>query len=511
MTRSSLISRMLALGAIIGPIVAASPALAASLDTGGDLTASGLSVVPYVHGHPGDVTLSLKGGYVDVPGALGYGGGDVGLRVGLPRGLQILAQGGTQTSAGLRGRLWSFPWLDLGWDARYRVDSYAEQWLAGQGAYGLTTPPAVIGSGSLLPGRFAQGLQVAIESAWSVGATRIYLAPEALAMSNRDALGATLGLDQVVGPLAIGLGIEAQDNLANPDRAVRLNPLQLRYGAGLSYDAGPVALSASYRYVPADSYGYPSHTVLVGAGIKLHSAGSAPVASASVAFSRDSVIVADCLTVGGLDIAPRYLGQVGDVDETLLGVAGQTASALSFTQGQINQVRLPAHLVALSAWGPRSFFGLRGPLGAPGAFRLGWDARLRSDPGTIADTGDANLGGELALDGEFRFMGLEAYLAPQALALTDRLAAGAALGVDFQLGQVAVGLGAQAERNFLSPDRVASLNPLQTNYSVGARYYLNPWAYLQMSFHDIPADTFGRPERIVEAGLGSRVLGDFSR
>ena len=246
-----------------------------------------------------------------------------------------------------------------------------------------------------------------------------------------------------------------------------------------------------------------------------------------ISAATTSVRAANSLTAAGLHVAPRYMSRNGDVDVSALGgYAGFPTLGGNLVGAQFSiQARLSDGLVALADTGHMTSIGLRGPIWGDESFTLGWDARYRSDiyfdvdegiglsaPGfglVPGFPGVAAQGAELAINGEFALDALRFYLSPSLLTMSNRLAPAAAIGVDWDLDRFTVGYGASLQYNASSPGGAVS-QAFEQKHSVGARFYLFDWAYLQANYHFQPADSYGQPSNILLAGIGTRLLGNFS-
>jgi hypothetical protein len=238
-----------------------------------------------------------------------------------------------------------------------------------------------------------------------------------------------------------------------------------------------------------------------------------------------SVRAATSLTAGGLHIAPRYLTRTGDVDVSALGgFVNYPSSGGSLAGAQLSlQARLADGLVWLGDLGTRTSFGLRGPLWGDEQVTVGWDAHYRSDVYFYLDQGFGlspagfglvpgmpgswSQGAAAAVNGEYAWGPLRAYLSPTLAILSNRTSAGAALGLDWDLDRLTVGYGAALGYNAVANGTTTTF---EQRHSAGARIYLTDWAYLQTNAHYQVADAYGEPTLAVLAGVGTRLLGNFT-
>lgn len=229
------------------------------------------------------------------------------------------------------------------------------------------------------------------------------------------------------------------------------------------------------------------------------------------------------LTSGGLNIAPRYLDNPGDVDMNLLGgFVNYPTSEASLMGGQISfQARLTDRLLMLANMGPLNEIGLRGPLDSLADWRLGWAAHYRSDLyfTTLPTTGLVSpLGGympgslgqglELKLNGMRSLGGFNLYLSPLLSVMSNRTMAGAEGGVDWSWDRLGLGYGLSARSNVLNAAQGAfAIAAAEIQHSLGLRYSLDNRSYLQANYYYQPSDTYGLPIQTALAGIGMRLVG----
>lgn len=239
----------------------------------GSMTAAGLQVAPGYLGDPGEFDLSCLLGVVSLPRANTMLGGHLSLQARLTDNLVLLADGGPISTLGVRGPLWDSGPFTLGWDARYRAESYP----ARASGMGLAALPA-LGPLRLAAGSIAQGGLVAANLGYQWNDLAFYASPLAQLMSNRLAAGLALGADYRVAAFVLGVGAEFQQNLVDPAQAtLGITPFESRYHAGMRYELTDKSyLQARYQFVPADTYGFSSHTILAGLGTRWTVAPAAP-------------------------------------------------------------------------------------------------------------------------------------------------------------------------------------------------------------------------------------------
>ncbi|MBM3259309.1 MAG: hypothetical protein FJY99_06145 [Candidatus Sericytochromatia bacterium] len=234
------------------------------------LAASGLHLVPGYLGAPGEVDLSLRLGVLSFPStSLNVRGALTAVQARLGDGLAVLVDFGPRTALAARGPLWQDGDKKLGWDARYRADQYFQLRPSGQGL-----APALSG-----PYAFAQGVEGACNGSWSLGDVVLYGTPALFALSNRTGLALRAGLDWTVGGWVVGLASAGEANLIDPaSGATRLRDHEWQHSLGLRRNLWTgTYLQANASLVPADSYGFPIQTLLVGIGSRLVGKASAPM------------------------------------------------------------------------------------------------------------------------------------------------------------------------------------------------------------------------------------------
>lgn len=300
------------------------------------LTAAGLAIAPRYMKRPGDADLSLEGHVVSAGGSTAFEYGQI-RQVCLPGDLVLITGSGPLSSVGLRGPIWQRPAAAVGWDVRYRAENYLEEKPSSGTSPlpGLTFPPpddglgALAGGGGFLAAGQSQGGQASLQSELDWGALRGFVAPEVKAMSNRVAVGAGVAVDGRLGPVTLGLGFEAERNLAHPASALAVNPFETRMSAGVRWFPFSWGyFQASYHLVPADAYGYRTQDVEVGIGTRLlgtwnpplqlpqasisipQATVSLPVAAAPVRRQRTHLVghLLDSLAAGGGSLGGRQVG-----------------------------------------------------------------------------------------------------------------------------------------------------------------------------------------------------------
>lgn len=246
---------------------------------------------------------------------------------------------------------------------------------------------------------------------------------------------------------------------------------------------------------------------------------------ATPALAEEPVRLENSLTSGGLNIAPRYLDQVGDIDLNLLGgYLNYPNSAANLVGGQFAlQARILDQVQLLANMGPLTEIGLRGPLADLGWVKLGWDAHYRSDlyfliqpgPGRTAPMfglspmpGSSAYGLEGQLNAMHSYLGFNLFVSPLLAVMSNRTTAGLAAGLDWNLDRLGLGYGFSYRANVVNPNQ--STEPLaasELQHSVGVRYSLTERLYAQANYYLQPADSYGIPSQTVLAGVGMRLLG----
>jgi hypothetical protein len=297
----------------------------------------------------------------------------------------------------------------------------------------------------------------------------------------------------------------------------------------LAAEDGP-ALPAGAQFAAPDAATVQSPMTMSASESSPMAAGASESAIASSsAAATASAPLRDGYTASGLNLAPHYLGGIGDLDISILGgfvnfpatEAGLAGGKLSF------QARLLDGLGLLADLGHVAAVGLRGPLWADYGLSVGWDARFRTEvyfsatpgsglgepglgllPGFLP--GGESRGVELALNGEYSWWQLRMYASPVVALATNRSGLGIAGGADVALGPVALGLGTAFNANLANHYPEVLIENFESRYSAGMRLFLNERAYLQANYLHSPADTYGIGSQTFLAGLGVRLFGTFS-
>lgn len=238
----------------------------------------------------------------------------------------------------------------------------------------------------------------------------------------------------------------------------------------------------------------------------------------------EPVRLENSLTAGGLNIAPRYLDHVGDLDLNLLsGFVNFPSTGGSVLGGQLGlQARVHDKVQLLANLGPLAEIGLRGPLWSNGSSDIGWDARYRSEiyfanePGVgLASPmlplfpGAAAQGAEIKLNAATRWNGFQLYLTPLAAMMSNRTSLGFEGGLDWAIGRWGLGYSAVYRANVANPFPEASVLASEIQHGAGLRYSLNEWTFLQANYYLLPADSYGTANQTILAGFGRRILGTF--
>ena len=249
----------------------------------------------------------------------------------------------------------------------------------------------------------------------------------------------------------------------------------------------------------------------------------APLASA-LAADDEPRRLENSLTAGGLNIAPRYLDQVGDVDLNLLFGFGHfpTTNGIALG-GQLGlQTRLLDQLQLLANAGPLTELGLRGPLFLSPMFDLGWDARYRSEiyfanePGFGLSTplltlspGAAAHGPELKLNAAAKWGGFTLFLTPLAAWMSNRTALGLEGGLDWAWQRWGLGYSMSYRENVSTPFPGSGVLPRELQHGLGLRYSLDEKTFLQANAYLTPGDTYGTTNQMLLVGFGRRLFGTF--
>ena len=249
----------------------------------------------------------------------------------------------------------------------------------------------------------------------------------------------------------------------------------------------------------------------------------APLASA---LAADDVPrrLENSLTAGGLNIAPRYLDQVGDVDLNLLfGFSYFPTTNGVALGGQLGlQTRLLDQLQLLANAGPLTELGLRGPLFVSPNLDLGWDARYRSEiyfanvPGFGLTTplltlspGAAAHGPELKLNAAAKWGGFQLFVTPLAAWMSNRTALGLEGGLDWAWQRWGLGYSLAYRENVSSPFPGSGVLPRELQHGLGLRYSLDENTFLQANAYLTPGDTYGTANQMLLVGFGRRLFGTF--
>ncbi|MBO9542315.1 carboxypeptidase regulatory-like domain-containing protein [bacterium] len=231
------------------------------------------------------------------------------------------------------------------------------------------------------------------------------------------------------------------------------------------------------------------------------------------------------LTAGGLNIAPRYLDKVGDVDLNLLGgLLNYPASQASLVGGQFSlQARIHDKVQLLANMGPLAEIGLRGPITELSGLKLGWDAHYRSDlyflidqgPGRTAPMfglapypGSSAHGLEAKLNAMYARKGFTLFASPLAAVMSNRTMAGVEAGIDWAWDRLGLGYAVSYRANVVNPAQsVEAVAGNEVQHSVGARYGLGDRLYAQANYFFQPSDTYAIANQGLLAGIGMRLFG----
>lgn|GEM_PF-2841029 len=262
------------------------------------------------------------------------------------------------------------------------------------------------------------------------------------------------------------------------------------------------------------------------------SVAGAPTASASVtvaedpASTRSDPTLENSLTNSGINIAPRYLYQVGDIDMTVRGgFINYPTSAAQLAGSQLSmQMRLTDRLQVMADLGHTTEVGLRGPLFNALDWTIGWDAHYRSDLYFLANSGmglsapmfgmvpfpgGSAQGMEIALNTMRPWKNFNLYLTPVVSVMSNRTMAGGDGGLDWNLGRLGLGYSLGYRHILVNPDAVnASLISDEIKHSVGARYGHSDKLFSQVNYFWSTGDTYGIPVQGLLAGIGVRLFGE---
>ena len=230
------------------------------------------------------------------------------------------------------------------------------------------------------------------------------------------------------------------------------------------------------------------------------------------------------LTSGGLNIAPRYLDHVGDVDlNLLLGLVQFPGTGGALLGGQVGlQTRLLDQLQLLANTGPLTEIGLRGPLWLSPSFDLGWDARYRNeiyfanDPGFGLDAplfplfpGASAQGPEVKLNAAAKWGGFQLFVSPLAAWMSNRTSLGAEGGLDWAWQRWGLGYSLGYRANVATPFPGSGVLPSEMQHGLGLRYSLDERTFLQANAYLVPTDTYGTASQMILAGFGRRIFSTF--
>lgn len=251
---------------------------------------------------------------------------------------------------------------------------------------------------------------------------------------------------------------------------------------------------------------------------------ASPAASASL--ETHDRLLTNSLTNGGLNIAPRYLHQVGDLDLAVLGsYLSYPVSAANLAGTQVSlQMRLSDRLQVLADLGHSSEVGLRGPIVETREWAVGWDAHYRSDLyfltnsgmglsspmfGMVPFPGGTAQGMELGLNTMRTWGSFDLYLTPVVSVMSNRSMAGLDGGLDWSFGRLGLGYGLGYRRLLFNPDVPNSaLVSDEVEHSLGLRFDWTSKLFSQLKVFWTPGDSYGLPMQGVMAGIGLRLLGN---
>lgn len=249
-----------------------------------------------------------------------------------------------------------------------------------------------------------------------------------------------------------------------------------------------------------------------------------PVYAQVEPIQAEPVRLENSLTSGGLNIAPRYLDHVGDVDLNLLmGFVQFPSTGGALIGGQVGlQARVLDQLQLLANTGPLTEIGLRGPLWLSPMLDLGWDARYRNeiyfanDPGFGLNTpllplfpGASAQGPEVKLNAAAKWNGFQLFVTPLAAWMSNRTALGLEGGLDWAWQRWGLGYSVAYRANVSTPFPGSGVLPSEMQHGLGLRYSLDARTFLQANYYLIPGDTYGTSNQMVLAGFGRRIFGTF--
>ncbi|MNX11375.1 hypothetical protein D3C86_411350 [compost metagenome] len=250
----------------------------------------------------------------------------------------------------------------------------------------------------------------------------------------------------------------------------------------------------------------------------------APAHAQSEPVQAEPVRLENSLTSGGLNIAPRYLDHVGDVDLNLLmGFVQFPSTGGAVIGGQIGlQARVLDQLQLLANTGPLTEIGLRGPLFLSPSFDLGWDARYRNeiyfanDPGFGLNTpllplfpGASAQGPEVKLNAAAKWGGFQLFVTPLAAWMSNRTVLGLEGGLDWAWRRWGLGYSMAYRANVSTPFPGSGVLPSEMQHGLGLRYSLDERTFLQANAYLIPGDSYGTANQMILAGFGRRIFGTF--
>lgn len=249
----------------------------------------------------------------------------------------------------------------------------------------------------------------------------------------------------------------------------------------------------------------------------------APMAPA-LAADAEPRRLENSLTAGGLNIAPRYLDQVGDVDLNLLfGFSHFPTTNGIALGGQLGlQTRLLDQLQLLANAGPLTELGIRGPLYLSPMLDLGWDARYRSEiyfanspgfgltsPLLTLSPGAAAHGSEFKLNAAAKWQGFTLFLSPLAAWMSNRTALGLEGGLDWAFQRWGLGYSLAYRENVSTPFPGSGVLPRELQHGLGLRFSLDEKTFLQANGYLTPGDTYGTANRMLLVGFGRRLFSTF--
>lgn len=269
----------------------------ASASRAGDMrTGGGFFMAPRYLNNPGDLELSIDGGYVFSAGPSFANRatvpfptiGQLSLQYKLTDSLEGDVIVSPVSMVGLRGPLMQSDMMSMGWGAYYRSDIYYTTLNTSAGGLGRALFGAVDAISANNGLSEARGGQLRLETMGNMGSMglpiTIYVDPMVVVMSNRTGAGAEFGADLDVGPLTLGYNGAYRYNFVTQTApvvgTVQPNEFIQAMGGRLRLTDN-FYLQGDYIRQSWDSYGRFAHAVLGGVGYRFGGSAAAPAPAAS--------------------------------------------------------------------------------------------------------------------------------------------------------------------------------------------------------------------------------------